>query len=182
MLFLCSRCILTFSSCSVCGISAMRTATVGNNTNDKDYTYVFVPNLVWFLVELYFGIICACLPCLKPFTKRYFPGFMIFSSNLESRLSTSIHVASARVANLTSFGRSEREQRSMSRIGADVLHSKPSHSSLFACDKSNLESGSSSEGSSSCKDFRSVGEKASGSTLRKEKPQDGLVLSGKTNV
>lgn len=170
----------------------MRTATVGNNTSDKDYTYVYVPNLVWFIVEMYFGIICACLPCLKPFTKRYFPGFLIFSSNLESRLSTSIHVASTRLANLTSFRRNARggegKPRSMSRIGADILHSKPSHSSMFGCDKSDpssttfVERGSRSEGSSCCKDFRCVGEKASGSTLRAENPQDGINMSEKADV
>lgn len=120
----------------------MRTAAITANDGDTDYTYRYVPNLVWFLVEMYVGIICACLPCLKPFTKRYFPNFSIFSSRLESRLSTSIHIASARVQNLTSGlgvsasrGAVERERgqqtRSMSRIGADILQSKPSHSSMF---------------------------------------------------
>jgi len=167
----------------------MRTATVGQNAADKDYTYVFVQDLIWFLVEMYVGIICACLPCLKPFTKRYFPGFLVFTSNLESRMSTSIELASARVANLTSFGRSEqREQRSMSRVGADVLHSKASHSSMFPCEKSDPERGSSSEGSSSegsncCKGLGGVGEKASGSNLRVEDGKDGVIVSEKaTNV
>ena len=171
----------------------MRTATVGQNSADKDYTYVFVQDLIWFLVEMYVGIICACLPCLKPFTKRYFPGFLVFTSNLESRLSTSIELASARVANLTSFGRSEREQRSMSRVGADVLHSKPSHSSMFPCEKSDPERGSSLEGSSSegsssegsncCKGLGGVGEKSSGSNLRVEDGKDGVIVSEKaTNV
>ncbi|KAM7207889.1 hypothetical protein V8F20_001683 [Naviculisporaceae sp. PSN 640] len=166
----------------VCIISAMRTATVNSNNSDTDYTWTFVPNLVWFLVELYVGILCACLPCLKPFTKRFFPGFSIFSDNLESRFSTSIDVFSERVRHArTSLGigapartrMSERRQQGISRVGVDMLQSKPRHSPIF--DGAHVgntavchERGSSSEGSSTCKEFHVLGEKASGSTLREE--------------
>lgn len=152
-----------------------------------DYTYTFVPNLVWFLVELYFGILCACLPSLKPFTKRYFPGFSLFSDNLESHLSTSMDIVSQRVRNITTgLGRSagantrrneqrEWEQRSMSRIGADIPQSKPGHASVFnGVDNAPiLESGSSSEGSSTFKEFHVVGEKSSGSSLREVEESGG---------
>ncbi|KAM7221217.1 hypothetical protein V8F06_003392 [Rhypophila decipiens] len=173
----------------VCLISALRTANVTNNNTDTDYTYTFVPNLVWFLVELYFGILCACLPCLKPFTKRYFPGFSIFSDSLESRMSTSINVVSARARNITtslgfSAGASNHLQ-GREQDGPGHLRSRPSHSSIFSAGTEKgssacVERGSSSEGSSTCKDFRVVAGKASGSTLREG--GGGASLSEKADV
>lgn len=35
---------------------------------------------------MYTGIICACLPCLRPFTKHYFPDSFIFRANFEDSL------------------------------------------------------------------------------------------------
>lgn len=40
------------------------------------------------LHEMYTGIICACLPCLRPFTKHYFPNSFIFRPNFEDRLAS----------------------------------------------------------------------------------------------
>lgn len=161
--------------------------------NETDFTWACVPSLVWVLVELYVGILCACLPCLKPFTKRYFPGFSIFSNNLESRLSTTITAFSGRVRDITtSLGvsagarttMSEARGQSRSKVGADMLQSKPSHSPMF--DGADIkgtavchEQGSSSEGSSTSKEFHVIGEEASGSTLREE---NGVTVAGRVDV
>lgn len=36
-----------------------------------------------------FGIICACLPCLKAFVKHYFPNLPFFDPSLEQRVEAS---------------------------------------------------------------------------------------------
>ncbi|KAM5529033.1 integral membrane protein [Fusarium oxysporum f. sp. phaseoli] len=45
-------------------------------------------NLVVNIVEMYAGIICACLPCLRAFFKRFFPDLFVVRHNTEARLST----------------------------------------------------------------------------------------------
>lgn len=37
---------------------------------------------------MYTGIICACLPCLRPFVRYFFPNLFIFSSRFERRLAS----------------------------------------------------------------------------------------------
>lgn len=37
---------------------------------------------------MYTGIICACLPCLRPFAKHYIPNSFIFGANFEDRLAS----------------------------------------------------------------------------------------------
>ncbi|KAK3312802.1 hypothetical protein B0H66DRAFT_380906 [Apodospora peruviana] len=162
----------------VVGISAKRTYTVLDNAS-TDFTYRFVPNLVWFLIEMYVGILCACLPTMKPFMKRFFPSFFAFSSNLESRLSASLHIASIRLDTLTG-GRLNRRRHSnmimtedrsgaLSRAAVEALESKAS--SVYARHDDTLtEGGSSSEGSSSSSSSSSQGIKksSSASTLRED--------------
>jgi len=37
-----------------------------------------------------FGIVCACLPAVKPLLKHYFPNIAIFDPNVERRLTMSM--------------------------------------------------------------------------------------------
>ncbi|KAK1753820.1 hypothetical protein QBC47DRAFT_48216 [Echria macrotheca] len=62
----------------VCAVSIVRLAAIVSGLRDPDITWHYVKNLVWCLVEMYVGIICACLPCLKPFFQRYFPDMFAF--------------------------------------------------------------------------------------------------------
>ncbi|KAK3367966.1 hypothetical protein B0H63DRAFT_490071 [Podospora didyma] len=73
----------------VCSVSFFRLATIPAGKYSPDVTWDYNINNIWCLVELYIGIICACLPCLKPFAKQRFPGIFSLSPSQESvRLST----------------------------------------------------------------------------------------------
>lgn len=41
------------------------------------------------IVEIDFGIVCACLPCLKPLVKHYFPNLAFFDPQVEQRVVSS---------------------------------------------------------------------------------------------
>jgi hypothetical protein len=56
------------------------------------------------LVEEYIGIICACLPCLKAFSKHFFPGLFLFSPAFEQRVSSSFPFSSLRLDTITAAG------------------------------------------------------------------------------
>lgn len=53
--------------------SVMRITTL-NGVQQPDFSIGAVPTLNWSVVELGTGIICACIPCLKPLFKRLLPG------------------------------------------------------------------------------------------------------------
>ena len=59
----------------------------------SDFSLFPEPNLTHTppsLVEEYVGIVCACLPCLKAFSKRFFPNLFVFNPAFEQRLSSSL--------------------------------------------------------------------------------------------
>lgn len=58
---------------SVCGVSIYRLAIIPPGLNNMDATWHYVPNIIWCIIEMYTGIVCACLPSLKAFVKRHFP-------------------------------------------------------------------------------------------------------------
>ena len=85
---------------SVCAVSIVRLKAILTNLPDPDFTWRgFLINQIWWsvpnplscnhpryatwklltvgnsLLEMYTGIVCACLPCLTPLIKRHFPGF-----------------------------------------------------------------------------------------------------------
>ncbi|PMD37783.1 hypothetical protein L207DRAFT_586113 [Hyaloscypha variabilis F] len=57
----------------VCCVSIIRLVELLRTSDYKDWECSSVENLIWCLIELYTGIICACLPSLKPFSKFHFP-------------------------------------------------------------------------------------------------------------
>lgn len=69
----------------------MITALIG--INDPDISFHYMDNLIWWIVEMNFGIICACLPCLKALLKHYFPNLAFFDPNLEHRVLTSFRLS-----------------------------------------------------------------------------------------
>jgi len=60
----------------VCAVSVVRLVAIPEGFNDPDMTWRFAINIIWCIVEMYAGIICACLPCLKAFIKHVCPGFL----------------------------------------------------------------------------------------------------------
>ncbi|GAB1317805.1 Rhodopsin domain-containing protein [Madurella fahalii] len=74
----------------VCGVSAARTVNVLLGYKNPDLTWLYSTNLIWFMAEMYVGIICACLPSLRPFFKHHFPSFDLFG-HAEKHLQTWSH-------------------------------------------------------------------------------------------
>ncbi|KAL1840772.1 hypothetical protein VTJ49DRAFT_7727 [Mycothermus thermophilus] len=76
----------------VCAISLMRTVTaiLGHDKAEADLTWQYPVNLIWCLVEMYIGIVCACLPCLKAFVRRFFPNSFLFSPGFNQRATSSL--------------------------------------------------------------------------------------------
>ncbi|KAH9216512.1 hypothetical protein DL95DRAFT_407493 [Leptodontidium sp. 2 PMI_412] len=64
----------------VCIVSAIRLKSVWDLAHSMDMTWVGLGVSVWSVVEVYVGIICACLISFKPFLRRHFPR-LIGSSN-----------------------------------------------------------------------------------------------------
>jgi hypothetical protein len=85
------------------------------NGGEMDLTWAYPVNLIWWyvfpfhsstpihlwlekshtrlldsLVEMYIGIVCACLPCLKAFARRFFPNSFLFSPVFEQRVNSSL--------------------------------------------------------------------------------------------
>lgn len=71
--------MLTFCFTSVCVVSILRLQSLVAISNSKDPTYDNTPAATWSSVETNVGIICSCLPCLRPLMARCFPN--VFSSN-----------------------------------------------------------------------------------------------------
>ncbi|KAF4624782.1 hypothetical protein G7Y89_g13387 [Cudoniella acicularis] len=66
----------------VCVVSIIRLAVVPSSLlNSPDFTWNSTSDTIWCIIELYTGIICACLPSLKILAKHHFP--QIFTSHNE---------------------------------------------------------------------------------------------------
>ncbi|KAK0663428.1 hypothetical protein QBC41DRAFT_368100 [Cercophora samala] len=74
----------------VCGVSTMRMVTAWTGANETDISWHYVKNLIWCIVEMDVGIICACLPSLRAFFRRFFPNMFVFSSAFEERLTATL--------------------------------------------------------------------------------------------
>ncbi|PVH68619.1 hypothetical protein DL98DRAFT_375249, partial [Cadophora sp. DSE1049] len=57
----------------VCIVSIIRLKYLFPLLKNPDITWAVVPALVWCTIEIDVGIICACLPTLKPVLRRHFP-------------------------------------------------------------------------------------------------------------
>ncbi|KAK4234792.1 hypothetical protein C8A03DRAFT_18371 [Achaetomium macrosporum] len=89
----------------VCGVSTMRMVTAKTGANNTDITWHYPVNLIWCLVEEYIGIVCACLPCLKAFSKRFFPTLFLFNPAFEQRVSESFPFSTFRLNTSTATNR-----------------------------------------------------------------------------
>ncbi|KAF2739810.1 hypothetical protein EJ04DRAFT_294907 [Polyplosphaeria fusca] len=62
----------------VCVVSILRLQSLVAISNSKDQTYDNPPAATWSSVETNIGIICSCLPCLRPLVARVLPN--VFST------------------------------------------------------------------------------------------------------
>ncbi|KAK4203457.1 hypothetical protein QBC40DRAFT_24205 [Triangularia verruculosa] len=74
----------------VCGVSTMRMVTAWTGANQTDISWHYVTNLIWCIVEMDIGIVCACLPSLRAFFKQFFPNMFVFSAAFEERLTATL--------------------------------------------------------------------------------------------
>ncbi|KAF2193413.1 hypothetical protein K469DRAFT_712164 [Zopfia rhizophila CBS 207.26] len=58
----------------VCVVSILRLQSLVAISNSEDQTFDNPPAATWSSVETNVGIICSCLPCLRPLMARCFPG------------------------------------------------------------------------------------------------------------
>lgn len=65
----------TADHCSVCIVTIVRMTTLETGAKGKDPTYTGSPTLKWTAVETNVGIICACLPLLRPILNKLIPWF-----------------------------------------------------------------------------------------------------------
>ncbi|OBU00594.1 hypothetical protein VE01_01208 [Pseudogymnoascus verrucosus] len=56
----------------VSSLTASPTSTIGLG-DEKDYAFIVSYSLMWTAVEVNIGIVCACIPTLKPIVKRILP-------------------------------------------------------------------------------------------------------------
>ncbi|KAK3986738.1 hypothetical protein QBC44DRAFT_372771 [Cladorrhinum sp. PSN332] len=77
----------------VCSVSIVRLKSVLRGDPTMDFTWSYVPNVIWCLVEMFTGVICACLAALRPFFKHYFPNWVIFRDDFEMQLTSRLHFA-----------------------------------------------------------------------------------------
>lgn len=70
------------TACSVCVVSILRLQSLVAISNSSDPTYDNAPAATWSAVETNVGIICSCLPLLRPLATRWLPG--VFSSQKRS--------------------------------------------------------------------------------------------------
>jgi hypothetical protein len=85
------------------------------------------------MVEAYVGIICACLPSLRAFAKRYFPNLFVFNDDLEQRL-TSFQITPGRhltQPDSNSNASPARDGSTAITVRNPDLRTKPSKSSEF---------------------------------------------------
>ncbi|KAK0721237.1 hypothetical protein B0T21DRAFT_386173 [Apiosordaria backusii] len=74
----------------VCAVSTMRMVTAWTGANQTDISWHYVKNLIWCIVEMDVGLVCACLPSLRAFCKRFFPNMFVFSAAFEERLTATL--------------------------------------------------------------------------------------------
>ena len=60
---------------SVCVVTIIRMTTLKTGMKAKDPTYFGVETLMWTGVEANVGIMCACLPLLRPILNKVIPWF-----------------------------------------------------------------------------------------------------------
>jgi hypothetical protein len=77
----------------VCAISLMRMIVTLLGMFDPDISFHYTDNLIWWIVEMNFGIVCACLPSLKPLLKHYFPKLVFFNPQVEQRVVSSFRLS-----------------------------------------------------------------------------------------
>jgi hypothetical protein len=58
---------------SVSAVSILRLVINIQTDKDLDTTYAWGNSVKWSLIETWCGLICACLPCIKPALDRYCP-------------------------------------------------------------------------------------------------------------
>lgn len=58
---------------SVSAVSILRLVITIQTDKELDTTYAWGNSVKWSLIETWCGLICACLPCIKPALNRYFP-------------------------------------------------------------------------------------------------------------
>ena len=58
---------------SVCIVSILRLQSLIAISNSDDPTYDNPPAATWSSVEINVGIICSCLPCLRPLISKFLP-------------------------------------------------------------------------------------------------------------
>jgi hypothetical protein len=61
---------------SVCIVSIIRATTLLKGMQVKDSTYNGVTTYMWTAIESNVGIICACLPVLRPILQQLIPWFL----------------------------------------------------------------------------------------------------------
>ncbi|KAL1596646.1 hypothetical protein SLS60_009294 [Paraconiothyrium brasiliense] len=66
----------------VCIVSILRLQSLVAISGSKDQTYDNAPAATWSAVESNVGIICSCLPLMRPLAARWLPG--VFSSHKRS--------------------------------------------------------------------------------------------------
>ncbi|KAK7216087.1 hypothetical protein V2G26_004090 [Clonostachys chloroleuca] len=57
----------------VSAVSILRLVITIQTDKELDTTYAWGNSVKWSLIETWCGLICACLPCIKPALNRYFP-------------------------------------------------------------------------------------------------------------
>jgi hypothetical protein len=83
-------------------VSILRLQSLVAISNSSDPTYDNPPAATWSSVETNIGIICSCLPCLRPLVTRYMPG--VFASTT-SRSKQSSGSKEARRGSRNTFSR-----------------------------------------------------------------------------
>jgi hypothetical protein len=74
--------------------------TSTNTTHNQKNTDTLTHD-IYSIVEVFVGIVCACLPCLKAFSKRFFPNLFLFSPSFQQRVSSSFPFSSFRLDTVT---------------------------------------------------------------------------------
>ncbi|KAK3385343.1 hypothetical protein B0H63DRAFT_181798 [Podospora didyma] len=145
----------------VCAVSTMRMVTAVIGAYNPDITWHYITNLIWCLVEMYTGIICACLPCLKAFVKRYFPNSFLFSPEFEERLTSSIHISLHAMNPVAATRRRQAEERSWGAAAEEPVVDVPKRKQSF-----DIENIDAVEGEPSNPAPRRAEKQLSGDTLR----------------
>ncbi|KAK4451983.1 hypothetical protein QBC34DRAFT_436238 [Podospora aff. communis PSN243] len=104
----------------VCVVSILRLAVLLRGDGTGDATWEYTTNLIWILCEMYTGIICACLPCLRAFTKHFFPNWIIFRDDFEEQLASRAKFFSNGSARGSASLRRESQESSVEEVKADV--------------------------------------------------------------